>query len=451
MDIQAYLHLANEKLADVNAALLSWFGKPETYLQLALIGAAVSLAYICAKFLRYRLRIFRKPEPDDSHYQRQWIIRRISRLFNPFFTIILLTVAEQLSLELIEATPVILQAMQRVAMVWLLWVGLRAFVTNPLILTVGIWILVPAALLQLFGLFAPVVEHLDGYSLTLGETKITAYTVIKGIFFFTIIFWLGKLAGNTGENYIRRNPNLNISTKELLVKLFNIALYATLFMLTLNLIGIDLTALAVFGGALGVGLGFGLQKIASNFISGIILLTERSININNLIEMDDGAFGYVRKLGARASIIETLDGKEVMVPNEDFITSRVANLTHSTTRGRILIPVGVSYNCDIHLAHDVMIEATKSCAVVSTAEGYEPACYLKEYGDSSVNFTIAFWMDDVASGRWRAQSDVMFAVWDALKAHNIEIPFPQRDIHLKSGFETIRDTSKAPHTTKESA
>jgi len=339
----------------------------------------------------------------------------------------------------------VIQAAQRVAFIWILWVGLRAFVTNTLVRTVGIWILLPAALLQLFGWLDTVIAYLNGYGFKLGEVEITAYTFIKAIFVASIVIWLGKLISNASETYIRSNTSLTRPTKELLIKLFDIVLYTGLFLVTLNLIGIDLTALAVFSGALGVGLGFGLQKIASNFISGIILLTEKSININNLIEMDDGVYGYVRKLGARASIVETFDGREVMVPNEDFITSRVANLTHSNSRGRIEIPVGVSYDTDLRLAQKLILKAAMDYEHAETdIEDYKPQCFLREYGDSSVNFLLTFWLEDVTKGRWRAQSDVMFTIWDSFKEHNIEIPFPQRDLHIRSGLDalTLTETTK---------
>ncbi|NVJ97891.1 MAG: mechanosensitive ion channel [Alphaproteobacteria bacterium] len=298
--------------------------------------------------------------------------------------------------------------------------------------TIGSWILVPAALLHIFNELDGVIAMLESAAFDFGEIEITAYTIVKALVFFTIVFWFARFLSQMGGEYIRGNDTLTISTKELLIKLFDIALYILMFVFTLDLIGIDLTALAVFSGALGVGLGFGLQKIASNFISGIILLSERSVTLGNLVEMDNGIFGYMRKLGARASVIETLDGKEVMVPNEDFITSRVSNLTHSSNRGRVDVAIGVSYNTDLKKAHDVILEAAKSYDKCSTDEDYKPECWLREFGDSSVDFLLIFWLDDVQQGRWRAKSHVMFLVWEALKENNIEIPFPQRDLHIKS-------------------
>ena len=356
--------------------------------------------------------------------------------FFPLATILLLLVLSPLMANITGEADII-EAVSRVSLVWLMWTILQAYIVNTLVRTVGLWILVPAAFLQLFGLFDVVAHYLDSYGFILGEIEITAYTLVKAVFFFSVVFWLGKIVSTGSESYIRSNESLTRATKELLIKLFDIVLYAILFLMTLNLVGIDLTALTVFGGALGVGIGFGLQKIASNFISGIILLTEKSININNLIEMDDGVFGYVRKLGARASIVETFDGKEVMIPNEDFITSRVANLTHSSRRGRIEITIGVSYDTDLRKAFDLILESANAFDNVLKSGEFRPKCFLREFGDNSVNFLLTVWLDDVTTGRWRLQSDIMFEIWENFKEHDIEIPFPQRDIHIRSGLEGL--------------
>jgi len=198
---------------------------------------------------------------------------------------------------------------------------------------------------------------------------------------------------------------------------------------------IDLTTLKIFSGALGIGLGFGLQKIASNFISGIILLMEKSVEQDDLVEMGDGTTGFIRRSSARFTVIETFDGKEVMVPNEDFITNRVVNWTYSDTKGRIEIPIGVAYGSDIQKAHDLILEAaTENPLCISDPA---PFCYLRNFGDSSVDFILHLWIADVTGGRWKTQSQVMFEIWRKFKANEIEIPFPQRDLHLKSSDVSI--------------
>jgi len=199
-------------------------------------------------------------------------------------------------------------------------------------------------------------------------------------------------------------------------------------MLALNILNIKASSLAFFGGAIGIGLGFGLQKITSNFISGLILLFEKSIEEGDLVELENGVYGFIKNTGARYTLIETFDSKEIMIPNEEFITKNVVNWTYSNKQGRIDINIGVSYKCDIEKARELILEAAKEHKLCSVFP--EPDCFLREYGDSSVNFLLYFWVDDVTKGRYEPQSDVMRSIWKKFKDNNIEIPFPQRDVHI---------------------
>ena len=189
----------------------------------------------------------------------------------------------------------------------------------------------------------------------------------------------------------------------------------------------------MFSGALGIGIGFGLQKITSNFISGIIILFEKTVQNDDLIELNDGTLGFLRNTGSRASLIETYDGKEVMVPNEDLITSKVINYTHSDTDSRIEITIGVSYSSDLNLVKKLILEAALEHP--RTLKDPQPNCFLREFADSSVNFLLHFWIGDVDEGRFGPQSEVMFDIWNKFKENNIEIPFPQRDIHIKENIK----------------
>jgi len=228
----------------------------------------------------------------------------------------------------------------------------------------------------------------------------------------------------------------------LVLKLAQIVIYLVAFLVGLDFVGIDLTTLTVFSGAVGIGLGFGLQKIASNFISGLIILMEKSIEEGDLIELSDGTFGYIRRASARYTLVETFDSKEIRVPNEDLITSRVVNWTFSNSSARIEIELGVAYDSDIDLAHDLILAAAREhprCVIKP-----EPACFLRSFGDSSVNFILHFWVEDVTLGRWPTQSEVMFSIWRKFKDNGIEIPFPQRDLHIKGPLNFIRSGEATP-------
>lgn len=270
----------------------------------------------------------------------------------------------------------------------------------------------------------------DKYAFTISDYEITAYTVLKGIFIAVLLFWGTAIISGFGEARISRMHGMKRSTQILFTKFFQILVYVVAFLVGLDLMGIELTALAVFGGALGIGLGFGLQKITSNFISGIILLMEKTINQDDLIELQDGYSGFVRRISSRFTLLETFDGKEIMIPNEDFITSQVINWTYSNKKGRVEITVGVAYGSDLEHAQQLIIEAAKEhprCMLDP-----EPTCFLNEFGDSSINFLLYFWVSDVTEGRLQPRSEVMMGIWKKFRDAGIEIPFPQRDLHIRS-------------------
>lgn len=276
------------------------------------------------------------------------------------------------------------------------------------------------------------------YAFSIGDYELNVYMILKGIFIVAMMFWVTAIISSFGEKRIGSAKKLKDSTKQLITKLFQIFVYFVAFLVSLDLMGIQLTALAVFGGALGIGLGFGLQKITSNFISGMILLFERTIEQGDLIDLQNGFSGFVRRISARFTLLETFDGKEIMIPNEDFITSQVINWTYSSKRGRVEIDIGVSYNADLERVREVLLECAS--AHPRCIPDPAPSCFLMGFGDNSVNFKMYFWIDDVTEGRYGPKSDVLFAIWRAFKAESIEIPFPQRDLHLRvaEGLELLK-------------
>lgn len=285
-------------------------------------------------------------------------------------------------------------------------------------------------------------EYTDTKALSykFGSYEVSLYKALQSIFVVIFVFWVAAIFSDVAEGRILKVRKMRASSRSLILKLVQILIYFIAFILSLDIIGIDLTTLTVFSGALGIGLGFGLQKISSNFISGLILLMEKSVEESDLVELSDGTFGFIRRVSARFTLVETFDGKEILVPNEDFITSRVVNWTYSNPKARIEIPVGVSYKSDLEKVHSLILEAAKEHP--RCANDPEPICYLRGFGDSSVNFILHLWVDDVVLGRWLPQSEIMFAIWRKFAENDIEIPFPQRDLHLKTP-EAIKIASAA--------
>jgi small-conductance mechanosensitive channel len=303
--------------------------------------------------------------------------------------------------------------------------------------------LIAIAVLGNMGYFAELRTTLtqDQFTVAIGSYSISLYGTLRAFVVIALVFWITAIIADEAELRIGQISGMRAGNRTLISKISQIVIYIVAILLAIDFIGVDLTTLTVFSGALGIGLGFGLQKIASNFISGLILLFERSIEEEDLVELADGTFGFIRKARARFTLIETLDGKEILVPNEDLITSRVINWTYSNNKGRVEVAIRVSYGSDLHLAQQLIVEAAGEHP--RSIDEPAPKCFLREFGDSSINFILHFWVSDVTEGRWEPQSDVMFGIYEKFKANNIEIPFPQQDLHIRSSAVKFLDQGES--------
>lgn len=285
-------------------------------------------------------------------------------------------------------------------------------------------IILAVGMLVYFDLIEPARQVLESKRMTLkiAGVTLTAYQILSGLLAVVVLFWVANAASGAVEKSISRLDGLNSSNRNLLVKVVQVALYFILFMLALNMFGISLSAFAVFGGVLGVGIGLGLQKVTANFVSGVILLVEKSVRPGDLVELGGGISGFVRLIGIRHTRIETADGKEVMIPNEDFITSRVTNWTFSNRRCRIEMRVGVGYDSDLELAQRLMLEAAAAHPRCLRAPG--PTCFLQEFADKSVIFSLFFWVEDVTDGRTEPRHEVLFEIWRKFREHGVDFSHP---------------------------
>jgi len=217
-------------------------------------------------------------------------------------------------------------------------------------------------------------------------------------------------------------------------KLLEVAIFLIIFLLLLQVMGINLTALAVFGGALGVGLGFGLQAIASNFISGIIILLDRSISVDDYIELEDGRTGIVRELTLRSTTLETFDGKDIMVPNEKFMTESFTNWTHKDKKQRYRVDFSVAYHSDVRKLVEIIKEVVASHEQVISGPDIpfeeRPDCEIDSFGDSGINMFVEFWMYGIDDGKNRVGGDLLLMILETLQEHGFEIPFPQREVRI---------------------
>jgi small-conductance mechanosensitive channel len=286
------------------------------------------------------------------------------------------------------------------------------------------WILVA---LHLLDWLPAVLEALDAMSMQLGATRISVLATGKLLLSVALLWILALWLAALIENRISQAEYINISMRVALVKLSKFLLLVVAFMLALNIVGIDLTALAVFGGAVGVGLGFGLQRIASNFISGFIVLFDRSIRPGDVITIDN-TFGWVQELHARYVVVRDRNGVERLIPNETLITTEVINWSYSDRNVRLKIPVSISYDNDPEQAMALLMEASKANKRVLSDP--PAAVRLMSFGDNGIELELRVWIQDPEAGLANVQSDINIAIWRLFKAAGIVIPYPQRELHI---------------------
>lgn len=285
------------------------------------------------------------------------------------------------------------------------------------------------AALNIAGLLNAVVHLLDAMAIDIGPLRLSVLLLLKGALTLALFLWLATTLARVAETRLCRVQELSPAMQVLTSKLVRFALITLAIVVALGAGGIDLTAFAVFSGAVGVGIGLGLQKVVSNLVSGVILLIDRSIKPGDVIEME-GSYGWITSLNARYVSLATRDGKEILIPNEDLITERVTNWSFSSDLIRQHVLIGVSYDSDLHLAIRLAVDAA---AEVSRAlEAPSPACLLKEFDDSSVNLELRFWIKDPTNGTANVRSEVMLRVWDLFHEHGIKFSSPQRELTFRN-------------------
>ncbi len=298
------------------------------------------------------------------------------------------------------------------------------------------WII---AALNIAGLITPVINLMDAMAVPVGNFRISVLLMLKGAVTLAIFVWIANVLSRLIDQRLRVFGPLTPAVQVLAAKLVRMTLLTLAVVLALGSIGIDLTAFAVFSGAIGVGVGFGLQKVVSNLVSGVILLLDRSIKPGDVIEID-GTYGSVIALNARYASVQTRDGKEYLIPNEDLITQRVTNWSFSSDLIRMHVKVGVSYQSDPHEAIKLAVAAARDVPRVLQDPG--PNCLLVAFGESSVDLELRFWISDPANGTTNVRSEVMLNLWDLYHQRGIELPYPQREVTFRNPEAVVRGLAK---------
>lgn len=406
---------------------------PEFYLQAGAIVLAISLGWVAGAVILKRVLFFRTEPQEGPLRDLRLAMYRARALVQPISAAIVLGIAAGFSGALIGEAWLV-KAAQGVAFVFVVYSIIQHLLQNPTMIFIVKWIGLPIALLYGVGWLEEVIRHLDSVSIEIGNIKVSVYAVMRTFVFGFVLFWLGRLSNSTGQRVIRMQATLDASTKEVAAKLFEIGVFVVIFLLLMNIMGIDLTALAVFGGALGVGLGFGLQQIATNFISGLIILLDRSLTIGDYIELEDGRTGTLRELTMRSATLETFDGKDIMVPNEKFITTAFTNWTHNNKLQRYPLTFQVAYKTDLEKLFEIVREVVASHPKVLNSDDHpiemKPDAEIAGFADSGIDILVEFWMEGIDDGENRVGGDLLLMIWTALKTNGIEFPFPQREVKI---------------------
>lgn len=398
------------------------------YLELMLVGIAIALAILVAYAVRFRTNIYLQSHPL-KRLDKEFVTKPLAVL-SPVIAYLFLNIIRPIAIEYSRNSQITDAAIQ-MCIYYLVAKLVLLIIRSRLVAWFIAFIIMTIAILDVSGFRAITTEYLHSTSFNIGSFKLSMLNLVNGIVILVVVLWIAGTLSNTLESYLRRSSALSYNARELFVKFFKIFIYFAALMIALSVFGVDLTAFAVFGGAIGVGIGLGLQKITANFLSGITLLLEKSIMIGDLIEVA-GNSGHVRAMNIRYAVIETFDGRELMVPNEELTSTRVTNWTHSNDQARIEIKVTLDYDTDARSAIKHLLEIPKSHP--RCLKNPEPVCWLREFSDIGMVFILTFWIGDIHEGRNTPQSEVMLNILDVFRREKInfvKLTFPTSKIYRK--------------------
>lgn len=401
--------------------------------QVAVILIAAAVSTIVATLLRRRGKLAVRTE-NWPPLLRPWVQLFIANLGLVIFALLLVAARPAFAGLTKPDQVLLLDVVASLAIAWVVIALATAPIHNRFVsrlLAVFTWLVVAG---YIVGVRQSLRAALDSFGVMIGDTRVTPLLLIKTTVLMLLALWLANTLSDFLEKRVRGVTDLTPSIQVLINKLIRLGLFTLAAIIVLSSVGIDFSSLAFFSGAIGVGVGFGLQKIVSNLVSGIILLADKSIKPGDVITVGD-SFGWVGSMGARYTSVVTLDGREFLIPNEDFVTQRVINWSYSNEEVRLDVEFGVAYGTDPHKVIELALEAITS--VERALKTPEPVCNFKAFGDSSLDFTLSFWIKDPKTGTANVRSCALLALWDIFKREGIEIPFPQRDINMRTPVKIV--------------
>lgn len=417
-------------LLEIQTQLTQWFldyvWTVDSGAQAIIISVSFALAFIINKIL--------KPHCNDLinkltiPFRLTEVLYSCLKLIFPLVAMIFVFLGAQIIGPAgLGLSTTFITALTKILLAWVLIKILSQFIEQRFARNVIAFTVMALVALSIFGVMDQTMTLLDSIGFSIGKFRLSALTVAKGVLGIFILLYGALFLANILDKRIASSRSLTPSSRVLISKISRVTLIIAALLIGVTSAGIDLSLFAVFSGAVGLGVGFGLQKVISNLFSGMLLLLDQSIKPGDIIEIDQ-TFGWVNHMGARYTELVTRDNKSYLVPNEEFITQQVINWSHGNTLVRIETTFGVHYNSDPHEVKRLAIEAaTKPERVVDSPS---PVCHLVEFGDSSLNFVLRYWIKDAEKGITNTKGDVMLALWDTLKEHKIEIPYPHREVFM---------------------
>ncbi len=422
--------LENINIAALQTKSVEWVGANILTLDFGVQMAIITLSFIAAFFIRK----YSKPRLNDLlnkltiPYRLIEAMRNMLRLLLPAISLIFIFLGTKIiGFGMLDISVTFSEVVMKLLFAWIIIRMLVQLIENRFVRNIFALTIWGLAALSIFGVLDETMSTLDAIGFNIGEFRLSALSVTKGVLGIFILMYGALFLANLADKKLAGVGSLNPSSRVLIAKITRVVLFISALLIGVTSAGIDLSLFAVFSGAVGLGIGFGLQKVISNLFSGMLLLMDQSIKPGDIIEMD-GTFGWVNHMGARYTELVTRDNKSYLVPNEEFITQQVVNWSHGNTLVRIETSFGVHYNSDPHKVKALAVEAAKKPDRV--VDSPVPVCHLVEFGDSSLNFVLRYWIKDAEKGITNTKGDVMLALWDAFKEHGIEIPYPHREVFV---------------------
>jgi small-conductance mechanosensitive channel len=435
MELDEFYELMHAAARSVGAEVTSpWF-----YLQLGLILAGAGIAFGIGAAVRSRV--------DMTSLAMGWPapLRLFMRVLvgsasTAAFAVLMIAARGVMLASTWPSRSYLLAVSAKLALAWLIIRLVTSVIRNEFIVRVvslAAWLV---AALSIIGQLDPAIDALDSVAIVLGDLRLTPLLLIKLSVLLALALWLSGIASNFLASRITQSHDLTPSIQVLLIKMVRLALMVFAVAVVMSAVGINLSALAIFSGAVGVGIGFGLQKIVANFISGVILLADKSVKPGDLVTIGDSS-GRISAMNTRYISVAAGDGREFLIPNEDLITQKVVNWTYTDKNTLVKIIFSTNYDADPRLVCKLAIEAAAASPRATKLK--PPNCILTEFAEAGMKFTLTFWIAD-PDGMDNVKSDVMLTLWDAFKHDDIRVPYPVREIRIRGGALPVGTTVEVP-------